>query len=180
MDRRQSQQSDVIKDIIKDLLCMSTIWFTFIKSAFKCSQRDIDTVLNGGRVKSARVRPVVTAFQDLCLGAPLSDLLLWETQQKKQNRTEQDGTASPMGHSAKKWQVFVVKETWYPWDCRYQSNQTCERMSATHTSTGNIQYSYKQSHWIYYKLWLVKLELNFNNVLNKGENNLSHRFGTTR
>lgn len=68
----------------------------------KCSQRDIDTVLNGGRVKRARVRPVVTAFQDLCLGAPLSDLLLWETQQKKQNRTEQDGTASPMGHSAKK------------------------------------------------------------------------------
>ena len=43
-------------------------------------------------MKRARVRPVVTAFQDLCLGAPLSDVLLWETQQKKRKKQNGGGT----------------------------------------------------------------------------------------
>lgn len=68
---------------------------------------------------------MVTAFQDLCLGAPLSDVLLLlplecvvrdttTTIKKKKNGTEQEGTASPVGHFPKKRQVIVIKETQYP------------------------------------------------------------------
>lgn len=52
-------------------------------------------------------------------------------------RTEREGTASPVGRFPKKWQAFVVKETWYPLDTCYQSNPTSETMFATHRLTGH-------------------------------------------
>lgn len=50
---------------------------------------------------------MVTAFQDLCLGALLSDVLLLLPPEcvvgdATRNRTEQEGTASPVGHFPKK------------------------------------------------------------------------------
>lgn len=69
--------------------------------------------LNDGRAKRASGRPVVTAFQDLCLGASLSDVLLLLPFQcvvgdttkktKQKNRTEQEGTTSPVGHFPQRW-----------------------------------------------------------------------------
>lgn len=78
-----------------------------------------------GAVKRARGRPVVTAFKDPCLGAPLSGVLLLlpheyvagdatTTIKKKKYRTEQERTVCPVGYFPKKQWVFVVKETWYP------------------------------------------------------------------
>lgn len=53
---------------------------------------------------------MVTAYQDLCLGAPLSDVLLLlpfecvvgdTTQQQRRNWTKEEGTASPEGQVPK-------------------------------------------------------------------------------
>lgn len=101
--------------------------------ACKCSQR----ALMFGRVKRAGGHPVVTAFQDLCLGAPLSDVFLLLPLERvagdtTKNRTQQEGTTSPVGHFPKKClsllsRKLILETHWTP----YQGNQTSERTSAT-------------------------------------------------
>lgn len=62
--------SDLMKDILKNIFIYLCDKCT--KSACGCSQWALTLVW----VKRAGGRLVVTAFQDLCLGAPLSDVLL--------------------------------------------------------------------------------------------------------
>lgn len=52
---------------------------------------------------------MVTAFQDLCLGAPLYDVLLLLPLDGRNRKNSKS-----CGSLSKKWQVFVVKETRYP------------------------------------------------------------------
>lgn len=78
---------------------MLTARSNHLQAACKCSQRAL--------MPRARGRPVATAFQDLCLGAPLSHVLLLLPLEcvagdATTNRTEQEGTASPLGRYPKK------------------------------------------------------------------------------
>lgn len=126
MDRRQSQQPQFISSYNKhckeriNLCCMLTNHCT--KSACKCSQRALMFVWmtaesRGQEVVRCSQHSKIFVWVRHCLMCFCYCLLnvWWETRQKKQDGTESNSkSCGPL--SPKKWQVFVVKETWYPWD----------------------------------------------------------------
>lgn len=105
--------SALINNIVKEHLFVLSVWSNhYTKSACECGQKQHRCWFEWRRAKRARGRPMVTALQDLCFGAQLSDLLLLlplrcVVGDATKNRTEPDGTERPLSQKVTSFCCFL-------------------------------------------------------------------------